>query len=261
MTSGIYLLNAELTSKRGEVTEKNKYQLVYHVNHIHEIGNKEYFYDPKLKINVENKAKQRSVYQIDIQLIELNLSKRLTKASDFIRRTMYVYDWIEICVNPQGKVISIENKEELKATWKEIRKRLLNDYNGKATENYLSKIDKQLNVDGRVLQCIYSYLNFGLIFPLIPYKHKADWTSCRDIVFSEYDEPIVETVVFSESTEKSRKYNISLKAHPEQKMKVHSVNGYYLVSEEDIFPTEVRLSVSYEYDSIMNTWMFKLDKY
>lgn len=116
---------------------KNLFQFLYDISFIKETGNRACFYEPELKINVEDSSKYRFVYQIDIKNIHLELSRKLEKASDFIRRVHYANDWTEIGVNQNGVVKSIENIDELRSSWKKIKAKLINDYDGKAVTQYL----------------------------------------------------------------------------------------------------------------------------
>ncbi|MDR0511255.1 MAG: hypothetical protein LBH06_09215, partial [Rikenellaceae bacterium] len=160
-------MKAALTSERGGKTEVNKFQYVFTVTYLYETGVNAYFYAPELKINIEDLSAKGAVYQIEIDKCAFELSSSLQKAYDLIRRAQYVNDWIELRVNRHGMIKSVENLDELRSTWLRLRKRIEADYEGKVVEQYLNEVGDRLNSDNKILPCVYTYLNFGMIFPLI----------------------------------------------------------------------------------------------
>ena len=257
-----FVLDAELSTTINENLEKNRFQFLFQIDHLADVGQGASFYDPELKMHFVDRSAIGAIYQIDIQNIYLELSPRLAKAADFIRRVNYVNDWMEIKVNGKGVVMSVENRKELKDSWKELRRMLSHDFPGKAVEEKLTKIDERLNVPDKILRAVYTYMNFGLIFPHIPPKHGENWENRRQVALSEYEnETVEEHLYYAEEHEGARRYNVSLSSTPEQQMEVEQASGYVLVSKEEIFPKEARVEVSYRNKIIQNVWTFRLDKY
>lgn len=257
-----FVIKACLTTDRNGKTSEERFEFTHLVSHVRDTGAGAYFYDPNLKINVEDNSKLTSVFQIDIENIYLNLSPKLRKASDFIRRVNYINDWIEVTVNSKGIVKSIENLKELRTNWPMLRRRIEMDYEGMSVVRYLNEKEIALNSTEGILPCIYTYLCFGMMFPHIPAKHAEDWRNSRQIFFSEYEnEAVEEKLSYVGLYEDKRRYDVSLSNPKVGEIKFVKGRGYYLVPPRNIFPESAKIQIEYRNDTMTNNWSFRLEKY
>jgi len=259
--SSRYILEAELSKTTGRILEKSQYQFLIQFDHLEDVGQWASTYDPILKMHFEDLSALGAIYQFEIIDVSLCLSKKLAKATELIRRANYVNDWMEIRVNTMGVVKSVENREELKENWQALRQILSHDYTGKVPAKYLAEIDERVNLPDKILPAVYTYLNFGLIFPHIPPKHPNEWSKKRTILFSEYDEAVEETITYTGLQEERRRYDVQWATAPQQKMQLLSGKGYYFLTPDEIFPMEAEMEVTYRYhDAITCQWLFKLEE-
>lgn len=257
-----FVIKARLTTDRNGVVNEECFEFTHLVSCVRETGVGAYFYEPNLKINIEDKSKLAYVFQIDIEHICLKLSPALRKAADFIRRANYIYDWIEVSVNKKGVVKSVENLQELRTTWPDLRKKIEADYKGGAVVPYLDEKETVLSSDEAILPCLYTYLNFGMIFPRIPAKHGDDWANSRQVFFSEYEtETVEEKITYAGLNDDKRRYNVWWCNSDESAMKMVDGKGYYIMNRDSIFPESAKFQMEYRNDTITNSWNFFLEKY
>ena len=257
-----YILNAELSTMVNGKAEKERFQFMLHIVHLEDVGQDASFYDPELKMHFADITALGSIYQINIQDIYLKLSSRLDKAADFIRRASYVNDWMEIRANTRGIVKSVENRDELKENWKVLRSMLSHDYTGEAVEQNLIEIDERWNISDKILPAVYTYLNFGLIFPHIPPKHDENWENRRKVTLSEYENGTFEEhLCYVGEQEGSRQYSVVLSSAPEQQTEIEQASGYILVNHGEILPQDADIEVNYRSETVQKSWQFKLKKY
>jgi len=255
----IYTLKIALTTTIGESRETNRFEYDYAVNFLKEIDRDASYYDRELKIYIENTQALSFIYQVEIQNICLRLSQRLQKASEFIRRTNYAFNRMELKVKANnGQVVSIENKDELTKTWQKLRALLAKEYEGEPAHQYLKEIDEKLVVN----EAAYCYQNFGLLFPRIPQEHhKDEWENKRRIKLSPYEDDLFEEhVTYVETVDGIRKYKIEGVAFPDSKLIVDKFEGYCDVPVDQLFPVKTVIEVMYKNDDVINQWNFTIQK-
>jgi hypothetical protein len=153
-------------------------------------------YNRDLKMHFEDKAKSGCIYEIETDNIQLSLCPRLKKAEDFIRRTNYLYDWI------QG------------------------DYTGEEVEEYLKEVDQCLQSKENILKATLQYFHFSLLFPQIPIQHNSKWDRKRIIEFSGYEKEQFEEIISFEKVENGmRQYRITGTTLPDNKIKINKYDG------------------------------------
>lgn len=255
-----YLLEAILTLKlkNGDL-EKNYYALSYVVNKLQDVGTENIYYDKKLGIYYNDASSVSSIYELEVDEIYLNLDKSLIKSQDFFRRTLFRYDWMQIKVDKYGRVLSIDNLPYLAEQWQEIRKLLLDDYRGSSVEEYIASIDSQF-VNQNIKLCTSQYFNFGLLFPLIPAKHKPDWQNHREVTLSDFDAFSFNECITYESTDSTdrRRYSISGKKIAENECTLNNFSGYMIVPNGDIHPVEAKVEVDYIMKETNINWCFSI---
>ena len=258
----LYILKIELISTNGEWTEVNRFEYDYNLRLLTKKKRREIIYDKELKMHFEHNRGFDLSYQIDIKNINLYLSKRLQKASDFIRRLNYIYDWIILTLNTErGRVISIENKNELNSNWQKIRSLLKKDYEGKEVEEHLEEIDSRLKLANQEKIVSHCYHHFGLLFPHIRLQSNNQENK-RLIELSPYEnEKFEEHIVYSETIDKVRNYNVKGYVLPNSKLKLKKYEGIISIDENKFMPSHAEIEVVYNNDGICNSWRFKLDKY
>ena len=257
-----YILRAELHNRVGagklqSCLFERKYQLKY----IKKDGRNSVVFDPELNMYFENEKGFAFVYEIEIENTSFILSNKLEKATDFIRRINYMYDWAQLQTNKQGKLLFIKNEEELKQKWGKIKKTLLADYKGKEVEVYLKEIDSKFADSTILYSSIHQYFNFGLLFPSIPCEHRKQWQTEREIEFSEYEkEKFQEQIIFQQEENNQRIYSVIIKPLEDSNFELEQYEGSIIVPSNDIFPVSALIEVVFRKDNIANQWYFKLER-
>ena len=103
-----YLLEADLAIKKSNGDfQTNRYELTYLVENISTDKYNNIQLGPNtLDIN-QNQFRQLNILEIEIDNIFMELDRSLIKSEDFLRRTIYRYDWIRCKINEYGKIVSI----------------------------------------------------------------------------------------------------------------------------------------------------------
>jgi len=246
-----FFLQAELTINNNE---KHCYNFLFRVEPLKTIKD--------LKTDPESPNAITRIYEVELKEVFLKLSSSLQPATDFTRRLMYRYDWIQPKVNLNGEVISVENKEELKTTWQELKSYIRSDYAGETVENYLEELDLEFETEDTVYPVLSQYYLFGLLFPVVPEKHGETWERKRIVELSPYDEEqFEEQAVYVETSEGKRMYNIKGTLLHDEETELEKFEGYAIIPVNQIFPTKVEVSTSIKNQSIRSQWHFNLEQY
>lgn len=257
-----YLLEATLTTldEQGNSLQ-NDYVFSFVVQGIREVGQGATIYDKELKMHFENTSALATVYEIETDNIYLNLAGEFGKTADFLRRTFYRYDWMQLRINRQSKLLAVENGEEALKQWEEIRTLLLADYNGKPVMDYITKIDTRMADPDFRIRPASQYFYFGLLFPVIPPKHPAEWQRGRHIALSDFDDILFDEQIKYEQTDSQlRKYSITGGIVTGEDCRLNEFAGYITVPCNDIHPTGARVGISYDAGDTRINWDFKLTK-
>lgn len=257
-----FLLDALLTSEENGIIETNRFQKTYRINLLREDKKLTTIYDSELKVYLEKKTEPLFFYEVEAEWVVLSLCDQLEKAEDFIRRLNYRYDWAEPEVNALGCVIAIQNKEELCATWEELKQNIKDDYIGEAVDKAITEIDQEFETEESIRKTICQYLHLGLLFPEIPLKHSNVWSRRRMAQFSEYeDETFEEEITYERMDNANRIYSVSGRSLPESRVHITRFEGEIVVPENQILPYTAKLYVTCQTGIINHTWLFKLDCY
>lgn len=259
-----YRFNAQLTckEKEGVVTEVNHYKRFFFMELLKETSKNATIYDKELNMHFETSSASTSVYEVETKHVTLDVCERLKKLEDLTRRMNYRYDWIQVKVDEQGKVLGIENKEELRMRWQRLKKNILADYQGDAVEAFIEKIDADFGSLSAFLH-VNQYFQLGLLFPHIPLIHKADWENKRIVKISEYEDETFEEHIRYEKTEDGwRYYQLTGKTANEQEnlMVIDGFNGTVIMPENSLFPIESQIVVVFHTKVMDGEWRFKLIK-
>lgn len=257
----VFTLKVEHTSQFGNDTvETNMYRYCIGVDLLKETP-AEIMYDKKQKIYFQSDSTKGYLYRLNYLDVTLQPCKRLQKAKDFNRRITYQYDWAEIKVLQTGEFCSIENVDELIKNWSELKRRLTDDYVGKAVENYIREIDQKFQTNNYLNRIVSCHQLFGLLFIGIPCKHHPDWEQQKVITLSEYEsKEFIETVKYLETNDDKRKYRISGATKPESEIVLKKYTGGVYMSNNEIFPDSVNIEIEYIYGRVLNKWNFNLEK-
>lgn len=257
-----YQLKSTLTTEDNYgYLSKNEYLLSLIVNKLREVGQNTTIYDKELKIYFEDQSALATIYELEIDHAYLNVDKQLEKAKDLIRRTFYRYDWMQIRVSRQGKILAVENGEEMLSQWEDIRTLLLADYSGRQVAEYIRKIDYQMAKYDFLTRPITQYIYFGLLFPTIPLKHSIKWHCERIVELSEWDNlQFSENIKFEQTDSSYRKYIMSGTAIGYPDCNLNKYAGYMIVPYDDIHPVEAQIEVSYNNGDMNINWSFNLKK-
>lgn len=260
--NSIFLLRSELINSEKGQKEKSFFEHILRVRFLRETGHDITIYDPELKMHFEDRNAWASIYEIETVDVSVKCSRRLQKAEDFIRRINHKYDWIQVRVNAKGKILSIENKDELKKRWVRLKESILKDYKGATVERALNKIDNRFGTEDQIVSAVSQYFYFGLLFPGIPQKHGDTWNNKRFIEFSEYEEEkFEEQISYDHSENDLRTYNISGQIFPESNTIIDKYEGNLSLIKGDIFPDNAKINIIFRRDDITNQWNFTMYRY
>lgn len=258
----LFSLKVELINSENNISDTQLFERTLFVRYLKETGRDSTFYNAELKMHFQDISAIAYLYEIETAEFQVTNSKRLSKAAEFLRRTNYVYDWIQIKINAKGKLLSIENKQELKERWKRLRSSILADYKGGVVEHALMKIDKRLETEDNIWSAIYQYFHFGLLFPHIPQFHDKDWENKRIIEFSEYEnEKFEEHIVYEKTEDNLRTYKISGESLSDSQTIIERYEGRLSVPKGNVFPESVEVCIIFKREDITNRWNFKLFRY
>lgn len=258
-----YLLEADLTIKKSNGDfQTNRYELTYLVENISTGKYSNIQLDPNsLDIN-QNQFHQLNILEIEIDNIFMELDRSLKKSEDFLRRTIYRYDWIRCKINEYGKIVSIDNIKEMMESWSEIKNLLLRDYIGRSVTKYVKNIDNQMMYQNYNIAPMAQYFYFGLIFPLIPLKHDSAWQGYRTIGLSDFDNYQFEELITPISADSQmRRYNVSGKTINPDIIKLKKYQGIIDIHINNTYPINAAIEIDYIREETSITWNFKLTNY
>jgi hypothetical protein len=256
----LYKLRAQLITQQDDVIEKNIYEQIFIVDLLKKDRQNAIVYNKELNMYFENSSREY-IYEIELKNIRLSLCPRLQKSADFNRKLFYRYDWVQPKIGGRGNIVSIENKDELKQRWGKLKNKILVDYKGKQVEDYVNKIDLEFSSDTVVHSSFAQYLQFGLLFPNIPLKHKNDWVRKRAIEFSPYEEETFEECfTYKSSKDGIMYYEIEGNCFPDSSTQVKQYSGFVTRKEGDLFPLKVEINTTIQKEYITSQWNFNLYK-
>ena len=257
-----YLLQSELTVNNGKTVEKNLYETVLLLNVLEQKEEVRIIHDKELNVNFNESLGFITTYEIELYNINLALSERLEKASDFTRRLMLRYDYIQPKVNAKGKVVSVENIKELRDVWQPLKENILEDYEGDSVTDYLKEVEEKMMTQDFILSPMSQYFYFGLLFPGIPLNHLNGWKTVRNIEISDYEEEkFQETVSFDRVVENLKLYNISGNTFPNSDFVLENFSGLVRVKKGEILPVQTDVTINYKINKQRYQWVFKLEQY
>jgi len=257
-----YLLQSELTVNNGKTAEKNLYETVLLLNILEQKEEIEIIHDKELNANFGHSLGFNTTYEIELYNINLSLSERLEKASDFTRRVMLRYDYIQPKVNAKGKVVSVQNIKELQDMWQPLKENILQDYEGDVAADYLKEVEEKIMTQNFILSPMSQYFFFGLLFPGIPVNHSEEWKSTRAVEISDYEEEkFQETVSFDKKTENLKLYKISGNTLPDSNFVLEEFSGLVRIKKGEILPVQSDVTISYKIYNQQYQWVFKLEQY
>ncbi len=257
-----FTLDARLCVDEGNAIEESHYKLAYTVNLLKVNDKQAVFYDKELKMHFEKPSAITYLYEVETEVLELSMARPVEKSEDFNRRLFYRYDWIQPHLNTIGEIIGIENQDELRQSWPELKKAILKDYMGYEVINYLKHIDKEF-APGKIPAALSfrQYLHFGLLFPKIPLNHGRDWNNKRTVELSEYEqEKFEELIIFQKTNDGLRTYSISGSKLEEGKSRLIEYEGKVIVPENEFFPLSTVIKIIFLWGQTTISWHFILSR-
>lgn len=261
--SSLFLLKSHLKKSDGETETIMIFEKVLRVYELRQIGKNATIYDKELKLHFTDRSALSTIYEISIEDVHIQASRDLSKAEGFIRMTNYMYDWMQVKVNNStGKVLSIENKQELRETWQRLKTKIKQNYHGKVVENELRKLDAKIEQEEVIWSVINQYIHWGILFPHIPSEHHNNWERKRTIELSEYErERFKETTVYSETLNNNRKYKLDIQTLSESSNFILKCDGLLSVPVDDLLPSFAEIQVVFGRKNLTNEWGFELLRY
>lgn len=252
-----YRLTAVHYYVEDDIKERQLFERLISVNVLKEI--KEVAYDSKLKMHFDDEKKSGYLIEIRVEDFRLLLCRRMKQAEDILRRINYLFDRVIVKINKGGKVLSLENFEEIKSNWEQLKMYLLGDYSGDELEEYVEEIDGWFQSEKITGRCIFQYFHFGLLVPGIPAKHTNNWNGKRFVYLSEYElVPFEESVAFLEQKEDERIYQINGITDEENDIHLLKYEGLLTLKQNSIFPFTVNIEIEFLLNDGRNRWTFDL---
>lgn len=254
-----YTLKAVHQSFDDDEHEINTYERVLHVEVLKTF--EATFYDPNLKMHFEDKKNSWTIYEVETDNVQVSLCSRMKKAEDLIRRVNYLYDWIQIKVNNKGRALSVENKDELRSTWKELKETIEGDYEGGEVEKYLSEIDLRFKLEEAIAEPLIQYYYFGLLFPGILVDHGNKWKTKRLVEFSEYEkEKFEECIEYLDTTDGINHFQLTGNCLPESELTISKYTGLLSCPADQLLPEKATLEIIFSFAEHTNQWNFELNR-
>ncbi|NDV67902.1 hypothetical protein [Dysgonomonas sp. 25] len=258
----LFLLRSELRNTRGDHVDHCSFERLLNIRFLRETGRNATVYNEEFRMNFYSPSSISSIYEIETVDFFMKASSRLSKAQEFIRRINYRYDWMQAKIKDKNLTLSVENIKELQERWPRLKAAILKDYKGSVVEHALSEIDKQFETPEGIYRSLSQYFYFGLIFPCIPKVHNENWNHQRNIEFSDYEnEKFEEIISYIQTNDGKKLYKITGNTLTDSITTIHEYDGYMNIQEDDTFPTDVKVNITFERDNIINQWKFNLLRY
>lgn len=258
----IFKLNTKIIKENENVKEINTIERLLDVKLIGKTGQKATIYDPELKMHFQNKSAYACLYEISSDNVQVDLTPRIQKASDYMRKIMYRFDWLKLKVSLKGKIVGIENKDELVLRWQKLRALILKDYEGLVLDNALKEIDQEFESDESLHSATSHYIHLGMLFTGIPLDHSNQWQKTRIIGFLGVEkEQFEEHITYENTIDNIRTYAVEYKALPNSEYRIEHFEGKIQVPVNELLPSEVNISIQYNENTIKSRWDFKLYKF
>ncbi|WP_280647790.1 MULTISPECIES: hypothetical protein [unclassified Dysgonomonas] len=203
-----------------------------------------------------------NTYEIEVIEPVMEFGSEIRKAEDFHRRLNYKYDWIHVERSSNGKITDVGNLKELRTNWNLLKERVERDYEGVAVDKYLNGISDRFVRDEHFKSIFSQYNEYGLLFPVVPKKHRNDWNMQRIITLDDNEKSeLVETITFVNEDEEFRIYDLKLDRNETSSINIIESAGEIVLSKKDNLIESVDVSVKYFYDEIINNeWVFMLKR-
>lgn len=257
----IYKLTSELTISCDDYKDKNRYEIVYIIDDLGKDKNTGYIYDKELKMHFESPNSIHQFFEVETKYITLHLEPSLKKSENFNRKLFYRYDFMKLKVKGNGQVVNVMNADELKRTWIKLRAKIQEDHKGNLIDNYLLKVDQEMNICDKYLPPISQYYHMGLLFPRIPLQHNSKWMGERIIEFSPYEkEKFKEYTAVSHTENDIVYYGINGEKMSESNTILTKYEGTVTKKENQFLPIKALVNTVTERNGLITEWNFKLDK-
>jgi len=255
-----YSLKATHQSFDDDEHETNSYERIFHVEQLKRQDG--VIYNKALNMHFEDKTGGNIVYEIETDQMQVSLCSRLKKAEDFTRRINYLYDWFQFKVRDDGRILSIENKDELRSTWKELKETIEGDYRGDEVEAYLAEIDGRFRPEASLADPLFQYFHFALLLPQIPREHNfREWNRKRKVELSEYEkEKFEESLEFIQETDGMRHYRITGNALTASEIKIERFEGTLSCPVAHLLTEKATLEIRFGFAEHANQWNFELNR-
>lgn len=125
-----------------------------------------------------NNDKLQKCYSREVSIRQLTFKRKTTKfqlltkkysfddpqITALIRKTAYLFDILFLTLDPDHKIISIENEVEVQKRWEKLKKELKPNHTGAAFKNYLQTMDNTLYNTKKLIAFLERDKIFGLFY-------------------------------------------------------------------------------------------------
>lgn len=175
---------------------------------------------------------------------------------------MYRFDWLQLRVSLRGKILGIENREELSSRWQKLRAVIFQDYEGIVLDNAIEEIDEEFESPESLYSVISHYFHLGMLFTGVPLDHPDQWQNTRKIGFSEYEkEQFEEQITYEDTLDNIRTYTVRYNVLPDSKYKIEHFEGKIQIPVDELLPSEVEIIIQYSENDIKSRWDFNVYKF
>lgn len=129
---------------------------------------------------VYEKGKQEKIFTRDVNVYHLDITNTTAtyllycvkygfddpEFQPFLKKIAYLFDEINVTVDNNGKIISIDKKNisEIEKRWEVTRKKILEGNSGQVLLDYLKTTDKMIKNNGLLYEFLQSDKMYGMIF-------------------------------------------------------------------------------------------------
>ncbi|MBW1295645.1 hypothetical protein [Aquimarina litoralis] len=188
--------------------------------------------DRKKEINISIEEDEEQPYirsvKIEIEKDTFKFSDGSFAMQDIIKRTASVYETISLELSYKGKIVAIQNIEDLQQRWSSLKEYLTAKYKGDQVERFIQKTDDILNSEDEIIKDLLLYQNFGGLLKSIYQKYSSDTCSqTSQYLTTKYGKVTTKEEFLLQSANETEDVQLQLQSHYPEKEEYVSVNGTY----------------------------------
>ncbi|MGO3183405.1 MAG: hypothetical protein ACTIJ9_11290 [Aequorivita sp.] len=126
-----------------------------------------------LKIEINSQESTNAIVSITTEKEELKLDSVLKKQENISNEIAKTIAFVQLKINPLGEMIQILNHDQVLQKWYSVKRKLENEFRGKAIDDYLKGIEKKMENHDALLEDFKQYRLFGGLFNSLYFEHST----------------------------------------------------------------------------------------